>query len=169
MRRQVTADELAEFYQLIGAAIWHVQYLEDALATFLTMKLGHEARCAGSGFAPDEATTLLAARRRLTFGPLLESALSRKVVRRAHKPRFETFKEERHWLVHRSMVENSDDLYLESTRMRVFGRVALISDEAIDLKNIVVAELEAWAVAHGVDQQAVDEQAAEAIRGLKGA
>ena len=169
MRRQVTAAELADFYQRIGAAIWHVQYLEDALASFLTMKLSHQARCAGTVFGPQEAADLLASKRRMTFGPLLESALSHKVVRRDHKTEFDTFKEERHWLVHRSMVENGDDLYLQSTRTGVLDRITRIQEEAIRLKKVVAADLEAWAVAHGVDARVVYEQAAEAILKLQGA
>src|ERR1035441_630098 len=39
MRRQINADELGDFYRLIGKAIWHVQHLEDVMVTFLAVKI----------------------------------------------------------------------------------------------------------------------------------
>ena len=47
MRRQINMDELADFYRRIGAALWHVQHLENAMVQFLTMKEIHERRRAG--------------------------------------------------------------------------------------------------------------------------
>jgi len=112
MRRQMTAGELEDFYRRIGAAIWRLQYLEDILVNFLTLKLVHERRCAGGTVAMAEAQAQLAEKRKLTLGPLIESCVSKKIISRERVQRFEAFKAERHWLVHRSMIENGDDLYL---------------------------------------------------------
>ena len=105
----MNADELADFYRRIGAALWHLQYLEDILVSFLVMKIIHERRCAGQTVTASEAQTLLADKRRITLGPLIEACSSRKIIRLEHQARFETFKIERHWLVHRSLVESGDD------------------------------------------------------------
>jgi hypothetical protein len=164
----MTADELAQFYSLIGGALWHIQYLEDALVKFLSVKLLHERRCAGTTVTLEEAQAFLSEKRRLTFGPLVESCGSRKVIRPEHQQRFEAFKHERHWLVHRSMVESGDHLYLEATRNAVFTRIDAICEESIDLKKLVVSDLEAWSAAHGVDLEAAQRQAEAAVRELKG-
>jgi len=165
----MTADELAEFYCLVGGALWHIQYLEDALVNFLSLKLLHERRCAGTTVTIEEAQAFLSERRRLTFGPLVESCASRKVIRLEHQPRFETFKQERHWLVHRSMVESGDHLYGDSTRSAVFARIDAIREESIYLKKLVVSDLETWSAAHGVDTEAAQRKAEAAVRKLKGA
>jgi hypothetical protein len=165
----MTADELAGFYNLIGGAIWHIQYLEDALVNFLSMKLLHERRCASATVTLEDAHTLLSEKRRLTFGPLLESCASRTIIRPEHQPHFEAFKHERHWLVHRSMVETDDALYRDSSRYAGFARIDAVREESIRLKKLVVADLEAWSAAHGVDTPAAQRQAEAAVQKLKGA
>lgn len=169
MRRQINAVELGEFYGLIGKAIWHTQHLEDALVTFLTVKIIHERRCAGQPIEPADAQTLLADKRKqLTLGPLIESCRSRKIVQPEHQLRFEAFKIERHWLVHQSMIENADDLYLETTRNGIFKRIAAIEEEAISLKKLVFRDYESWMVAHGLNTATASQKAEEELRKLKG-
>ena len=165
MRQQTNAEQLAEFYRHIGAAIWHVQYLEDVLVNFLTMKIIHERRCVGDTIG--DRQELLADKRRMTVGPLIESCGKRKIIRPEHSPRFKSFRLERHWLAHRSLVENGDDLYPTSTRNAVFGRIAAIQEKAISLRKIVAQDLEVWAAAHGVDLETAQRQAEEAVRNVK--
>ena len=45
------------------------------------------------------------------------------------------FKEERDWLVHRSMNENGDDLYLNEDRQALFERLEEFAEQAKDLQN----------------------------------
>lgn len=39
MRRQMHPEELEILYRYIGKCIWHIQYVEDALHTLLTLKI----------------------------------------------------------------------------------------------------------------------------------
>jgi len=160
----MTADELAKFYGLIGGAIWHMQYLEDALVNFLSLKLLHERRCAGDNLTLEAAQALVSEKRQLTFGPLLESCASRKVIPLEHKHRFDAFKHERHWLVHRCMVETDEERYNELDRNKLVSRIDTIREEAIHLKKLVVADLEAWCSAHGVDIVAAQRVAEAAVQ-----
>ena len=164
----MNADELADFYRRIGAAVWHLQYLEDAIVSFLAMKIIYERRCAGQAITADDAQTLLADKRRITLGPLIEACIKRKVIQPAHRARFEAFKIERHWLVHRSMVESGDHLYDDGARTIVFSRIASVQQEAISLKGFIVSDLESWVAAHGVDVATARDQAEDAVRKLKG-
>jgi hypothetical protein len=168
MRRQVNAEELQDFYRRIGGAVWHLQYLEDILVNFLALKIVHEQRCAGQTVGMPEAEALLTDKRRLTLGPLIESCVARKIIPRNLVARFETFKTERHWLVHRSMIENGDDLYLASTRDAVFTRIAAIQEEARSLGRVVFGDLQAWITAHGVSMEWVNRTAEHEIRRLQG-
>ena len=106
MRRQINMDELAEFYQRIGAALWYLQHLENALVQFLTMKIIHERRCAGQKVAVDEGDARMAENRKLTMGPLIDSCRSQRIIKPKLQARFDALKIERHWLVHRSLVES---------------------------------------------------------------
>lgn len=144
MRRQINMDELAEFYQRIGAALWYLQHLENALVQFLTMKIVHERRCAGQKVAVDEGDARMEENRKLTMGPLIDSC------------------------VHRSLVESGDDLYFNATRASIFGRIAAIEQEASSLRDIIAEDLVSWSETHGVDMEAAQKQAKEAIRKLKG-
>ncbi len=164
----MNAEELADFYRRIGSAIWHLQCLEDVLVNFLTVKIIHERRCARQTVTESDARALLAEKRRITLGPLIESCTSKKIIAPALQSRFEAYKLERHWLVHRSMVESGDDLYATDTRDAVFTRISALQEEAISLKKIAVRDLEAWMEAHGVDTDAAQNQAEEAIRKLQG-
>jgi hypothetical protein len=162
----VNEVELGDFYRRIGAALYHIQYLEDALVSFLTMKIVHECRCAGQTVTTADAQTLLEKRRMLTLGSLVESCLSNKIVRPEHLGRIKAFKGERDWLVHRSLIENGDDLYVRATRDAVFSRITAIQEEAMSLKKVTVTDFERWAAAHGVDVKAAEDQAKEALRKL---
>ena len=71
MSRQITSDELAELYQLIGAAIWNIQYLEDVLHTLLALTI--EVRMPGR-LEEEEAYKQLAKHRRANLGSSLRVA-----------------------------------------------------------------------------------------------
>jgi len=116
MQRQMNADELNEFYRRVGAAIWHVQYLEDVLVSFLAMKILGPKRSGGQAISADEMNALLAQERRLTLGRLIEACTCQNIISAPLQARFETFKTDRHWLVHRSVVESGDDLYNRKPR-----------------------------------------------------
>ena len=164
----MTADELAEFFGAIGAAIWHCQYLEDILVQFLSGKIIHERRCSDEKVHYDEGMALIADKRKITLGPLIDSCYKRKIIKHEDIDRFLAFKENRHWLVHRSLTESGDDLYLKSTRMVVFERIAAVEDDAVALKKIVVSDLDIWLRTHGVDLESTSAQAREDLRKLKG-
>ena len=160
--------ELGDFYRRIGAAIWHLQYLEDALVNFLCLKTVHERRCSGETVSMPDAQALISEQRKVTLGPLIKSCTSRKIIQPKNRARFDAFKIERDWLVHRSMIESGDDLYHEVKRNAVFSRIAAIQEEARSLGSVMFQDLQSWVATHGVDLDTVNNQAANAIRKLKG-
>ena len=136
MQRQMTAEELDHFYRRIGAALWHIQYLEDVLVSFLVAVLVDQRRLSGDTITETDADALLARKRRVTLGPLIQECIAQKIIPLSLQARFEIFKDDRHWLVHRSLVESGDELYTDLTRDAVFRRMVTIQQEAIALKNI---------------------------------
>lgn len=168
MQRPMTPDELDHFYRRVGAAIWHVQYLEDVLVTFLVLKILSPKRSAGHATSAADADGLLTQKRRLTLGPLIQACVGQNIIPPALEPRFETFKTDRHWLVHRSMVESGDDLFNDPKREAVFRRIFSIQQEAIELKKLIVTDLEAWLGGQEVDVKQAAEQGEAAYRKLTG-
>ena len=164
----MTSLELEEFYTLIGKAVWHVQYLEDVLATFLAVKVIDQRRSAGKKLPADDAVQLLADKRKITLGPLLAACQTHKIIRPEQQARFDAFKEERHWLVHRSLIKSGNDLHAADARAVMFARLTFVADEAISLKAAVFDDYQDWLGQRGVDLAAASAVADAEIRKLVG-
>lgn len=85
MRRQMHPEELETLYRSIGKCIWHIQYVEDALHTLLTLKI--EIKTPGA-VPEDKAYELLKKHRRATLGTALRTA---KEKTHCHKTFFQGF------------------------------------------------------------------------------
>ncbi|MGN7725441.1 hypothetical protein ACTJIL_06420 [Luteimonas sp. 22616] len=165
MRRQITADELATLYHEIGACIWHMQYLEDALHNFLTMKV--ELRAPGL-VEEQEALALLAKHRRATLGTALRTAETSGALPAPILLQLRALKEERDWLVHRSMHQDGNNLYTDHGRGTVFDRLSDIQSRTFHLKEQIVKEIEAFCTEHGISSSEADEAAKEQVAALRG-
>ena len=165
-RRQIDADELSTLYALIGKAIWHLQHVEDALHTSITIKRDIKTRGAKPAA---EAQAILEQHRRNTLGKSLRMAREAAIFENALQERLDRFKEERDWLVHRSLHQSGDDLYEDEKRLSVMRRVELFSDEALALQKAVATDLETHVVAQGVSKEWVESYAAEQLKRLRGA
>jgi len=163
----MNADELEDFYQRVGAAIWHVQYLEDVLVSFLAMKIIGPKRSAGQATAV-EMDALLTQKRRLTLGPLIQACIGQNIITSALEPQLETFKTDRHWLVHRSLVECGDELFNDAKREAVFRRIYSVQEKAIALKKLIAVDMEAWLAGQGLDVKRAAERGGAAYRELAG-
>ncbi|MBL4583075.1 MAG: hypothetical protein JKX83_00520 [Pseudomonadales bacterium] len=75
MKRQITADELGYLYNRIGASIWHLQHVENALVPYIIIK-----GIAKALNTLDEATAALQHEtelNKLTLGQLIGRATNR--------------------------------------------------------------------------------------------
>lgn len=158
--------ELGYFYHQIGAALWHIQHLEDALVNFLVAKIVHEQRRAGKTVTMPDAEALLAEKRKLTLGPLIDTCTRYRIISKQAQHHFAKFREERHWLVHRSLAESGDDLYSDPARATVFKRIATVRDDTKSLKDQVVKDLENWMASHGVNVDEAGRNAEAELRKL---
>lgn len=72
-RRGPTPDEVAILYNLIGKAVWHLQFLEDAISVAITLK--SDLKDAKPGSVPaDEVMKVRTKRQRMTLGQAVEHA-----------------------------------------------------------------------------------------------
>lgn len=165
MRRQMTPDELDDLFRCIGRNIWHIQYLEDVLHIFLTMKI--EIGAPGR-ITEKEAQILLAKHRRATLGTALRTAERNKALPECIMARLRILKEERDWLVHRSMNQEGDALYTAEGRNTVFTRLEEILDMTLSAKEQILVECQAFCSSHGIDAEATERIARLQIAKLKG-
>lgn len=164
-RRSINAEELHALFFLIGQGIWHLQTVEDALHTTITLK--RDVKAPGS-ITEERARTFLAQHRRKTLGQSLGISRQAQVLSADLQKRLEHFKEERDWLVHRSVHQNGDDLYDDETRLALISRIRNFSKEANVLRRLIYSELEAFCVSQGISREKIGQEAAEAIIKLRG-
>lgn len=80
----------------------------------------------------------------------------------------EAFKTERDWLVHRSLYENGDDLYLNSDRHMLLERLNKFSEDVKRLQRLIAEELEDFVVSKGVSRKWIHQQAMSDVNRYKG-
>lgn len=115
-----------------------------------------------------QAEAVLAKHRSHTLGISLRIAREGQVLSPSLQDRLEKFKEERDWLVHRSLQESGDDLYIDERRSLILKRLAGFSEEAVILQRLIYAEVEQFVVAQGVSREWIENYAAHLERVLKG-
>ena len=165
IRRQINEEELQLLYSSIGKGIWHLQNLEDALHTCITIKRDIKAR---GSVSPEKAEAILLKHRGRTLGKSLGYAKKANVLSPSLQKRLEIFKEERDWLVHRSVYQNREDLYVEDRRFALIARIQKFSEEALALQKLISKELEDFVVAQGVSREQVILMAENKLKKSKG-
>jgi hypothetical protein len=164
-RRPINEEELQVFFMGIGSGIWHLQHVENALNTFITLKV--EIKEIGS-VGPEAGEAILAKHRRNTLGTSIRIAKEKDVLSAELLVALEEFKEERDWLVHRSMNQNAEDLYLNSRRSALINRLHKFSNEAMQLQKLIAKELEDFVVSKGVSREWIHKKAVSEIREKQG-
>lgn len=142
--------ELETLYRLIGKGIWHLQHLEDALSTCITVK--HDVKESGPMGAA-EAEAVLAKRRRHTLGTALRIAREEQLLSESVLERMQSFKEERDWLVHRSLHESGDSLQQDEETLLLFDRLEAFSAEALALQCAIGEELQRFVLSRGISPE----------------
>lgn len=165
VRRQINAEELHELYALIGEGIWHLQNVEDALHTYLTIKQNVKIR---GSMPPAQAEAILSKHRTNTLGTSLKISRDGQILGSSLQDRLDAFKEERDWLVHRSVHQCREDLYVDDKRFALMRRIQMFSEEAMTLQKLIAKELEDYVVAQGVSREWVYHYAQGRINKLKG-
>ncbi len=165
MRREITSNELDALYREIGEGIWHLQHVEDVLNTLITLKV--EVKTPGH-VTHEEAQGLLARHRRNTFGVSLGIAKKNSVVPSSLEERLTHFKEERNWLVHRSLNTHGELLYTEEGRTQIFARLANFSVEAKALQFDITNEIALFAESQGINIVEAELRAHAKVARLKG-
>lgn len=164
-RRQINLEELGILYQLIGEGVWQLQNLEDALHSCITVKRDLKTR---GSVSSQEAMLLLEKNRAQVLGKSVKYAKEAGIFNQKLQDRLEKFKEERNWLIHRSVHEKREDLYVDKTRFSLMERIKRFSNEALQLQKLVAQELEDFVLSQGISKEYVYQKALEKLKALKG-
>lgn len=163
MRRSLTPTELHDVYAAIGAAVWHLQFLEDMLVTYLVMRLKLKRPV-----TIERAHAVLMDERRKTLGALLRDAKTARLVHSEIDEAAQVLREERNWLIHRSMSECSDHLYTDEGRDAFLSRLRALKERAIQLKKTLYNDSAEWCARQGFDIAQAEALAVEQFRRLRG-
>jgi hypothetical protein len=148
IQRPINAEELKRLYNLIGSCVWHLQYLEDALVHLIVMK--HEVKTPGS-MNLEESKKILTSYRKNTLGTSLKVIEKYTLVNSSLLTNLKKFKDERDWLVHRSLNTNGDLLHTDAGREETFTRLENFENEAIEFKKALIADINEFFVSFGLN------------------
>jgi hypothetical protein len=126
--------------------VWHLQFLEDVLVTYVTMRLRIKRP-----ITLEEGMELLAKERKKTLGALFRDAQDGGLVHGDVAEAFRLLVDERNWLIHRSMHECSDGLYQTNQRAAFLQRLSNLTEEAISLKKLLYKDVTRWLSDQGFD------------------
>lgn len=163
MRRPLTPTELHDVYAAIGAAVWHLQFLEDVLVTYLAIRLKLKRPV-----TMERAQAVLMDERRKTLGALLRDAKTARLVHGEIAEAAQVLLEERNWLIHHSMHECNDHLYTDEGRDAFLSRLLALKERAIQLKKTLYKDAADWCAGQGLDIAQVEALAVEQFRRLRG-
>jgi hypothetical protein len=165
LKRQLTPEELEYFYHITGRAIWHLQYVEESLGfLFLYKKIFVNPR----SVEPDVAQTELKKVQKKTLGQLVVEIEKNKLLPFELIERLRKFNKERKWLVHKSLIEDGDNLYNHDGRNDVFGKIEEFTKESILLQKVIGEEILNYCESVGVSKEWQEAQGEYELRKLKG-
>lgn len=164
MRRQITEEELLVFYAAIGKSVWMLQNVEDALHVYVVLKTKVERP---GGITEAEAELHLAKQRAHPLGRSLGMAENGNVLSHELHAELKEFKEERDWLVHRS-IQDRDDLYVDGKREAMIKRIMELSEWALRLQKKICEELVTYGDSLGVSRQWVISEGQRILNRQKG-
>ena len=151
MSAPYTQEHVDQLYRLIGKAVWHLQHLENIVASFTAFKVLQAKREKGKRLRTTDVERALAKQKRQTLGPLIGNAKAHKTIPPHLAKRFEALLEERNWLIHNCVTDEFLSLRNTAERQRLFQRIDGFSEEAIALQGEMHGFFEKWYTELGYD------------------
>lgn len=165
MRREINSSELHYLYSKIGEAIWHLQYVENTLASYILYKgIAKELNSLSESEALKQQKRL----NKLPLGRLISEAKERAIFDEKTLIRIRSFNHERKWVVHNSIFESGHNLYTDAGRNYIFARLESFANEAISLHKHIGELTVNYAVSKGKNKKQIYETANQQIMELKG-
>lgn len=151
MNLPYTQENVEQLYHLIGKAVWHLQHLENVVASFTALKVLQKQRGKGKRHQKVEVERVLEKQKGLTLGPLIGTAKAQKTIPPHLIKRFEQILNDRNWLIHRCVTGEFLSLRNVKDREQLFQKLSALSQEAITLQDEIHNLFEGWFKEVGYD------------------
>ena len=132
-------------FNLVGKAVCKIQFLEDALNHLIVIKNPKATN------RKDADQILDKSRKKNTFGNSIKIVKCKNLLPEKLQEDLENFKNERNWLIHKSMPYHIDEFYTDHGCLKLFNRIKAISDTAETLQHAVEAEMMEYCMGRGMD------------------
>jgi hypothetical protein len=152
LTEQVTkADRLANITQRIGYALWQLQELEGAAATYFVL-----LTAAKPGMGTEAGDILVAKAKGKTFGSTIKELAKARLLSEGLGGKFQALLAERNWLVHSSRADSRGAVCQPSQFAALIFRLDRIAEDTLALLREVGQLTERFALSHGVQPQEID-------------
>lgn len=158
-QRLAKADRLRAITQKVGFALWQLQELEGASASYFVLVVR-----ASPGMGTEVGKALLDKAQGKTFGGTITQLAIAGCVPKEMEARFRSLLAERNWLVHSSRSSSRCAIHNDQDCLSLLGRLEEIADEAHALITEVGRESEAFVKRYGIMEEQIEAQAAEILR-----
>jgi hypothetical protein len=138
--------DLEAVYSALGRALWHVQYVEDALNALLTIKVDIGAP---GKVTETEAKALLTKRLARPMGPAVKDAVANGLLQEADLQRLEQLKDMRDWVAHKVQRTVGDQIFSPWGRSDLLRRLEAITSEAQLMLDILLHEMKTFVESTG--------------------
>ncbi len=142
-------DDVSELYRLIGRGVWHLQHLENVLASFILLKKLQKDKKSGTKISQSVLEAAQAKEREKTLGPLISSGKSEKCFPNELSEKFDSYLVERHWLIHKCVIEEFLALRNVNAKLALFTRIDNFANTSIHLQNELSSLFETWFTENG--------------------
>ncbi len=152
------ASRLSAITQQVGFALWQLQELEGACATYYvlveeaTLEMGEEA---GNSLEEKE--------KKKTFGRTIHRLVNAGLLSEEIEARFKYLLSERNWLVHSSRASSRNAIHSDSNMEPLLKRLEKIADESLKLLKHVGSLIESYVKKHGVTEEYIDKKSKEIL------
>ena len=138
--------ELERIYLALGRALWHLQYVEDALNALLTVKrdIGGPGRV-----TEEEARALLQKQLKETMGTAVAQAKRCELLPAEDLSRLALLKDERNWVAHKVQRTVGDLVLSPWGRLELLQRLPRITIDSQAMLELLTSEVRRFVEASG--------------------
>ncbi len=156
------AKRLSKIAERIGFAIWQIQELEGACATFLIL-----ASEATPGIGVEAGLALEKAAKAKTFGRLLAGLKKKGTLEPDLEQRLDNILSERNWLVHRSRASSRSAVYHDTDAKKTIQRIDDIAQEALALLREIGKKVSEIAESCNISEIQLNQSAQQILAGWR--
>lgn len=144
MNKPYTAEDVDKLYRLIGQSVWHLQHLENILASYIVLCKLQKERKKGDKITQIDLEKAQLKERKKTLDPLIKTSKAEKIIPSNLSDVFDVFLEERNWLIHKCVINEYLSLRNEKTKKALYQRINSFIENAVQLRREIHQLFELW-------------------------